>query len=238
MLTEIMIREMIPEILMHFDGMATKKEVCDFIEKTCDLDKEEDLSKSNSRNEPKYVQRVGNIISHARKKGLGFIQFKEGFEIAKIIESGNNTQWVFILPKKELNRLCMEVEDEGKKYVYESEKAFVLQHFPDKIENVILLRNVEGDAVSYDVKSVCHTNPEKALLIKVKSTTFQDPDLPFNMSGNELEFFKTHNEENEVLELYRLYDRKENGFRLKIYSKKEILENFKPIPVMFKMKFK
>lgn len=266
MLTEKKIREMIPDILKKFGGAATKKEICDYILKHCELDPIDDLAKSNKRNEPKYVQRVGNIVSHARNKGVSCVAFKEGFELVKYEDTKTNTKWLFVLPshtieirlfdipepkepvtKQKKGRKInwgkieakrKEIGNAGEEFVYNSELKFVSDHFPDKKDKVIWVSKIEGDGLGYDIKSVCHDNPEKALLIEVKATTLNKAETPFEMTRNELNFFDTHSNKDEVLELHRLYDGNKNGFKVKIYTQKEVVNDLERTPVVFSMKEK
>lgn len=98
MLSEREICGLIPEVLKVLGGKATKKEIIDHIEQHCTLDPKEDLAKSGSRNEPKFYQRVGNIISHTPKVGSYCIEFPEGFLLMPNLDSNDKkNKWIFVL---------------------------------------------------------------------------------------------------------------------------------------------
>ena len=102
MLTETMIRRLIPEILANLGGAATKSEIVEYIIDNYQLDAVLDRSMSASRNEEKFVQRVGNIVSHARKE-LDYVEFIEGFALVKIVPDSrypDRVNWLFVLPDK------------------------------------------------------------------------------------------------------------------------------------------
>lgn len=98
MLSEGAIRWLIPDILECLGGVATKKEIFMYIEDHCNLDPFDDLAKSDSRNEPKFYQRVGNITSHATKTGLSYVEYAEGFALIKNDALDDRNQWLFVLP--------------------------------------------------------------------------------------------------------------------------------------------
>ena len=92
-LTEKRIRELIPDILDKIKSPASKADIVEYIEKHIPLCKE-DMEKSKSRNEPKWYQRVGNIVSHTKSDKV-FIEFEEGFFLYKLPDGNRKTKYLF-----------------------------------------------------------------------------------------------------------------------------------------------
>lgn len=262
MLSEKQIRKFVPDVLDRHDGVCDKQDIIDYIshDKRDILDYN-DLKPSPSRkNEPMFYQRVGNIISHARKYGLDYVEFDEGFAIC----NKSDNEWLFIsldiirsdgsivLPSKN-NRLgniraiidwdavqkkCKELGDRGEQFVYETEYQFVADNFPSEISRVKWVSKENGDGFGYDIKSVCHTDYTKDLLIEVKTTNSNKGLYPFHMSSNEFDVFHQHQNINEILELHRLYNPNNTHFntlgyfefKRHIYSQQQIISDFLYLP--------
>jgi hypothetical protein len=104
MLHEKDIKCLLPEILYNIGGIASKQEIVDYLVDNYDLDVLLDKAKSLSRNEERFVQRVGNIVSHVRqdlKESLDYIEFPEGFAIVKTHPYPNKSEWLFALSEKD-----------------------------------------------------------------------------------------------------------------------------------------
>lgn len=137
MLKEEEIRLLIPKILREVGGIASKQQIAEYIEQNCDLDADQDSSISNSRNEKKYVQRIGNIISHTKKAGREYIEFAEGFAIVKKKVYPRKEMWMFVLP------------DEHQTTAASQEESF------EEFENDIFQSN---DVKSQDESKISETN--------------------------------------------------------------------------------
>lgn len=270
-LSETTIRWLIPDILNSLGGIATKQEILAYIEDNCVLDPIEDLGKSNSRNEPKFYQRVGNIVSHAAKTGIPYFEHSEGFALMENDDADDKNRWLFTLPNlavsentlvtkpaninaykkssfgktkiaknypwEKIEKKKQKIAYAGEKFVYESELAWVRDHFPSELSRVEWTSQVHGDGYGYDVRSIDPANPYKNRLIEVKSTTSTKSSTPFYMSPNEIRVFQRIPDPNDILVLYRLYkpDKNYTFFSKKIIMRNELLLNYDFEPSAFRV---
>lgn len=97
MLTEERIKSLLPKILSENDGYASKEIVVKWFERNYNLDAGDKSTSSSRKNEPKFVQRIGNIICH-RPKDVDPVIFPEGFGLTCSQRFGC---WMFFDPKLE-----------------------------------------------------------------------------------------------------------------------------------------
>ena len=285
MLKEEEIRLLIPKILQEVGGIASKQQIAEYIEQNCDLDADQDSSISNSRNEKKYVQRIGNIISHTKKTGCEYIEFAEGFAIVKKKVYPRKEMWMFVLPDKyratavshegsfedfendisqsdnvksqdeskisetnviprkydwdTISAKRAEIGNAGEKFVFEMEKAYVVENCPSETDRVIWSSREEGDGCGYDIQSVYHEDHAKDLLIEVKTTNSRSRNMDFSMTRHEKDFFENHKDPNKILQIYRLYNPNDDmsHFDYIVIPQKDVIALYKPIPESYKMKF-
>ena len=128
----------------------------------------------------------------------------------------------------------------GEEFVYNRECEWVQKHCPSELSRVEWSSQVRGDGLGYDIRTVCHENPSFDLLLEVKTTCSDKIDVPFQMSANELKFFESILPSNEVLQLHRLYNAKNNmtDFDCFIVSQNEILDKYLCIPTCYNMVLK
>lgn len=240
-------------ILLEKYGCLNTSEIIEHMGEVITFD-EEDLTQSETRNEPKVYQIIRNPA--LRDKYI----YEEGIWIDKSVQPA---MWYPMIGTGERSRPISSrtarsrrnnVNDEnprrhyrkvdwdgvnerrtaigkaGENFVYSEEIAKVSSFAPDAITRVIHLSEKQGDGFGYDILSLDEEG--KPLFIEVK-TTKDGADSPFYMSINELNFFKRHKNKNAYV--YRVYHFNEDDSRgdiLKI-SAKELLDNYRFDPISF-----
>lgn len=233
MVKEKDIKERLRKILEALGGFATAQDIINYIRQNFDLTENDRTMSVTRPGEETYEQRVRNIVSHAQKKN-GYEEFPQGFAIVHtdVTKNGQKKkEWLFVLPEVKsgpsiteekdykgrkidwdgINQKRREIGEKGERYVYEQERLFVAEHFPSEIDRVVWISREKGDGFGYDVRSVCHENPAIDLMIEVKTTFSKAYTTKFQISLNEARFLNDKSKENEIHEIYRLYNPENDG---------------------------
>ena len=190
---------------------------------------DEDLIQSETRNEIKIIQRIGNIVSHQNEQ---IKVYPEGFIVDKSVSptmfypavgTSSAVKPMNITERKKRKTRAesrknirkarkrdwlaeqeshSELGALGEEFVFEREKDEVVSFDPGAVCRVIHLSREQGDGLGYDVLSLNVAG--ETLYIEVK-TTEGDVDTPFFMSSNEKDFFE-ENINNPNVFIYRVYE--------------------------------
>lgn len=254
--TEGQIRAAIRPLIEYY-GELTTSEVKKRIEEVLTLD-EDDMKRSQTRNEIMLLQRIGNIVAHqtetVRVYSEGFIVDKSTTP-AKFLAirglSGEETALsdVEIQKKKErvkkneattrsfkkvnwelVNERRTEIGAKGEEFVYELEREYVKSFDPLSVDRVIHLSAKQGDGFGYDISSI--NEKGESVYIEVKTTSGKE-DAPFYMSINEKSFFEENVDNNAYI--YRVYnfDVEARYGHVKKISARELLIDYNFDPVTF-----
>jgi len=211
--------------LLDIHGKLSTTEVKQLIETVITYD-DEDLMMSETRNEIKIKQRIGNIVSHTTSD---FHIYPEGFAVDKrgsknyfVALKSVNDDFEVITEKEvqerkkkssqfrpvkidyeKLNEERADIGLKGELFVVDYEKERVSQFSSNSDKIVAHLSQLQGDGLGYDISSQNDKNGQ-IRYIEVK-TTKNGLDTPFYMSENERKFFKLH-ESNDNAYIYRVYD--------------------------------
>lgn len=199
-----------------------------------------DQKPANSRKEPLYIQRIGNIVSHMGKN----VKVKKIYNYQIVKGKGHKDPAVFTLltnkgkkrkavqkskiQSTKMNFTPIKIDwsksNKSKSKLGLSGEKFVLdmeiqnQQDPNDKKSVKHISKILGDGAGYDIMSL--DNNGDPLCIEVKTTT-KGKDEPFYMSKNEEEFFRLNTNSTNVV-LYRVYDfdkKSKKGKIFKIYPK-------------------
>lgn len=255
--SEAEIRRAIKPLLDKY-GQLTTSEVKQKLNEVLNFD-DEDKEPSDSRNEIKIIQRIGNIVSHqtVTKKiyDEGFELDKSGAEatftavdgIANINLSaiskteiknrkrrskkfvGRDVDWA---NKYEENK---EIGNMGEEFVCQYERDRVSEFSPSDVDRVQHLSKLQGDGLGYDISSI--DNNGNILRIEVKTSSGPANGV-FYMSRNEKKFFEEY--ENDGAVIYRVYnfDKSTRRGLIKIITATDLLNNYYFDPITFAVKEK
>jgi predicted 2-oxoglutarate/Fe(II)-dependent dioxygenase YbiX len=244
--------------LLELYGELTTTEVKNKLGEFVDYD-DEDLEESDTRNEVKVTQRIGNIVAHQTES---IHSYTEGFSVNKnfrpavftlLTGLSNNQQPIDSITVQKKKALANTVQSQqrinkvdwqqlqhsrdeigvkGEIFIFEKERDKVNSFDPNSVGRVIHLSATEGDGYGYDIVSIdCLGNP---IYIEVKTTT-GNINTPFYMSKNEKDFFENHINDNAVI--YRVYDfNTASGIgKIKIISAQNLFSDYKFDPITFKV---
>ena len=250
--TEAEIRRAIKPLLDKY-GQLTTSEVKQKLDEVLVFD-DEDKEMSQSRNEIKILQRIGNIVSHQvmpiKEYEEGFIVDKTGAQttftavtgitnvnLSPISDSeiserkrksttfiGRDVDWA---KKYEDNQ---EIGNMGEEFVWQCERDKVADFSPSDVDRVQHLSKLQGDGLGYDISSIDKNG--NILRIEVK-TTSGSADSVFYMSRNEKSFFEQY--ENDGAVIYRVYNFDRNTRRgdIKVITATDLLNNYNFDPVTY-----
>lgn len=214
---------------------------------------EDDKILSETRNEIRIIQRIGNIVAHqqemVREYTEGFIvdkshrpakfiaiegigENKKALSTSKIGQRQNKSR-LFTGRKIDWSKKRerdSEIGNMGEEFVYEYEKERVSSFDVSSVNRVLHLSIIQGDGLGYDISSVNDDGSTRRIEVK---TTLGGLDTPFYMSQNEKLFFETYKDDGTYV--YRVYDFDRNTRRgkIEIISANELLTNYNFDPVTF-----
>ena len=242
--------------LLELYGELNTSQIKEKLEEVLDFD-EEDKIPSDTRNEIRIIQRIGNIVSHQTQTikiySEGFIVDKTETPARWYASSGlsSNIKKIsneVIERKKEVARnlsttrnfrkINWQLENErrtnigllGEVFVLEQEKDYVRSFDENAINRVIHLSAKQGDGFGYDILSL--NEQGETVYIEVKTTTL-DENTPFYMSKNEKLFFENNMDNNAYL--YRVHNFNVDSRHgiIKKLSARELIEKYHFDPVSF-----
>lgn len=209
---------------------------------------EEDLQASDTRNETKIKQRIGNVVSHQAEN---FKIYPEGFSVDKskknavfsLINGLNNKRKSILsssipaLESRPLQKDWLKEQEEktslglfGENYIYHIELDKVSK-FGDNFDltRVIHVSVSLGDGLGYDILSLNESG--ETIYIEVK-TTKGNEFTPFYLSRNEYEFINTHCDSAFIYRVYN-FDLNTKTGNYKIITPKELTNDYNLDPVTY-----
>ena len=243
--TEAQIRRAIkPLLTVH--GELNTSEVKKLLHTVLEFS-EEDMLPSQTRNEPRIIQRIGNIASHQTETTKiydeGFIVDKN-YSPAKFILLNPISQSV-IQPsevaeiKKKTNRFIArkidwekardrnnEIGDQGEEFIMEFETDRLIETLlidrTIATQNVQHLSRLQGDGLGYDIFSINDDGSPRYIEVK---TTSGDFNQPFYMSKNEKNFFEEYGNSAFIYRVYN-FNRETRRGDVTIITQNELFSNF------------
>ncbi len=251
--SEAEIRRAIRPLLDKY-GELTTSEVKSKLDEVLVFD-EDDKMMSQTRNEMKIIQRIGNIVAHQNCEKE---YYSEGFIVDKSVKPAKFIAVVGVGPNiapisqdevikrkdKEVKFRARkvnwsekrlrndEVGNMGEEYVIEFERDRVSLFDEDATNRIIHLSKCQGDGAGYDILSLTEEGTE--LKIEVKTTT-GNLSTPFYMSENEKLFFEIHEDSGACI--YRVYNFNTDTRRgdIKVISASELLNDYNFDPISYKV---
>ena len=252
--TEAEIRRAIKPLLTIYGELNTT-EVKQLLHTVLTFDKEDNMP-SETRNEVRITQRIGNIVAH-QTEDVKFYQ--EGFVLDKREKPAkfsllNPISQTVIQPmevkqiKEKTKRFIArkidwekardrnnEIGDQGEEFVMEYE----LDRLTDTLsidrtqatQYVQHLSRLQGDGLGYDISSI--HNDGSTRFIEVK-TTSGDFSRPFYMSKNEKQFFEEYGNAAYIYRVFN-FDRETRHGDVRIISQSELFLNFNFDPVTWQV---
>lgn len=209
---------------------------------------EEDLQFSDTRNETKIKQRIGNVVSHQVEK---FKIYPEGFSVDKseknavfsLINGLNNekksisSSSIPTLKSRPLQKDWLKEQEErtslgllGENYIYHTELDKVSKFGDDfDISRVIHISISLGDGLGYDILSLNESG--ETIYIEVK-TTKGNEYTPFYISQNEYEFLNAHFNNAYIYRVYNFNLNTKTG-NYKIITPKELINDYNLDPITY-----
>lgn len=248
--TEAEIRKAIKPLLDKYGELNTS-EVKQLLHEVLVYD-DDDKIMSETRNEMKIIQRIGNIVAHQKEKKRiyeeGFIvdknyspakfiaitgvkndkkplskdKIEERKKMAKFI--GKKVDWG---KKRERDE---DIGNMGEEFIYEYEKDRVKSFDSTSVDRVSHLSRLQGDGLGYDISSINDDGTTRRIEVK---TTTGGIETPFYMSRNEKLFFETYRHDGAFI--YRVYNFNKSTRRgkLKIITADKLLNDYVFDPVTF-----
>lgn len=254
--TESDIRKGVAVLLSQYGTLDTS-EVKQLLSTVIPFD-EDDNDISSTRNEPKIMQRIGNVVSHQSKDIETYLNIyqidksvkpakwsiltglKSDNTLAAITETGirnkKNLRQQFI-PKKidwtGLNDSRSELGRLGENFAIRYETNRVLKFAPQDTERIIHLSDEQGDGAGFDIISLNDDGTNRFIEVK---TTKGSLDTPFYMTENERAFFDLYKNERNLF-IYRVYnfDSIEQSGSIEVIPANEIFVKYQFDPISYKV---
>lgn len=208
--TEAQIRRAIGPLL-SVNGELNTSEIKTLLHTGLEFSKE-DNTPSTTRNEPRIMQRIGNIVAHQKD---AIRTYDEGFVVDKsakpakfsllnpISKAVIQTDAVKTIKKKterfigrkvdweKVRDRNNEIGDQGEEFVLEFEMDRLVKTLSMKraeaTQNVQHLSRLQGDGLGYDIFSINDDGSPRHIEVKTTTRGFKQP---FYMSENEKVFFE------------------------------------------------
>ncbi|QYN58286.1 DUF3883 domain-containing protein [Lactobacillus panisapium] len=214
-------------ILLNKYGSLNTSEVKKKLNTVINFDRD-DLKVSSTRpDEPKIMQRIGNIVSHQKEKKQNYL---DTYQIDKTKEPA---QWTLLTGLKSTNTLKpisnndiktkkklknkfdsrkidwekandkkSKLGSEGEDFIIKYEKKRVSNFAPNDTDRIFHLSEEVGDGAGYDIISLEDDGRNRYIEVK---TTKGGLKVPFYMSQNEKDYFDLHKHDDNLY-VYRVYD--------------------------------
>ncbi len=243
--TEAQIRRAIKPLLTVYGELNTS-EVKNLLHTVLEFS-EEDMLPSPTRNEPRIIQRIGNIASH-QTETVKF--YDEGFIVDKNHSPAkfaliNPISQVVIQPaevttiKEKTRRFIArkvdwekardrnnEIGDQGEEFVLEFEIDRLIETLAidrtNATQNVQHLSRLQGDGLGYDIASINDDGSPRYIEVKTTSGGFNQP---FYMSKNERHFFEEYGDSAFIYRVYN-FNRETRRGDVRIITQTELFLNF------------
>lgn len=209
---------------------------------------EEDLQLSDTRNETKIKQRIGNVVSHQAEE---FKIYPEGFSVDKskknavfsLISGLNNekksipSNFTSTLESRPLQKDWLKEQEEktslgflGENFIYHTELDKVSK-FGDNFDltRVIHVSVNLGDGLGYDILSLNEFGD--TIYIEVKTTKGSEY-TPFYISRNEYDFIKTHHDSAFIYRVYN-FDLNTKTGNYRIITPQELMSDYNLDPITY-----
>ncbi len=219
---------------------------------------DDDNEYSNSRNEPKIMQRIGNVVSHQKELTQTYF---DSYYIDKNVHPARWSALVGLKSNKTLNvitekeikrrseirtRFCpkkidwqglngrhTELGRLGEELVIRYETERILGFAPQDTDRIIHLSDVQGDGAGFDIISLNEDGTDRYIEVK---TTKGSLDTPFYMTENERLYFELHKDEGDLF-IYRVYNfddttRKGN---IEVIPASKLLTDYEFDPISYKV---
>lgn len=244
--TEAQIRRAIKPLLTVYGELNTS-EVKNLLHTVLPFDAEDNLP-SPTRNEPRIIQRIGNIPVHQAK--IKVKVYDEGFIVDKnhvpakfsllnpISNKVIQPDEVTIIKEKTRRFTARKVDwekvrdrnneigDQGEEFVLEYEIDRLVQTLSMKrakaTQNVQHLSRLQGDGLGYDISSINDDGSPRYIEVK---TTSGDFSQPFFMSENERRFFEEYGNSAFIYRVYNFNKEARHG-KVRIISSSELFSDF------------
>ncbi|MBL19552.1 MAG: hypothetical protein CMC82_06990 [Flavobacteriaceae bacterium] len=243
--TEAQIRRAIKPLLTVYGELNTS-DVKNLLHTVLTFDAEDNLP-SPTRNEPRIIQRIGNIVAHQADKVK---VYDEGFIVDKNHKPAkfsllNPVTNEVIQPDKvttvkektrrfttrkvdweKVRDLNNEIGDQGEEFVLEYEIDRLVETLSMKrakaMQNVQHLSRLQGDGLGYDISSINDDGSPRYIEVK---TTSGDFSQAFFMSENEKRFFQEYGASAFIYRVYNFNKEARHG-EVRIISSFELFSDF------------
>lgn len=244
-------------VLLNQYGTLTTNEVKKLLE-TVILFDDDDKEPSNTRNEPKIMQRIGNVVSHqkseietyydtysidktvkpARWSILVGLKSDQTLKVITDAEIKRRTEIrTKFLPKKidwlGLNGRRTELGRLGEEFVIRYETERILGFAPQDTDRLIHLSDVQGDGAGFDIISLNVDGTDRYIEVK---TTKGSLDTPFYMTENERLYFDLHKNEGDLF-IYRVYnfDEATRKGNVEVIPASKLISDYRFDPISYKV---
>lgn len=244
-------------VLLNQYGMLTTKQVKKLLNTVIPFD-DDDKELSNTRNEAKIMQRIGNVVSHQRLEKQFY------FDTYCIDKSVKPAQWSILVGLKSkgtlkaitipeikkrtairakfrskkidwqgLNGSRTELGRLGEEFIIRYETERILNFAPEDADRIIHLSDVQGDGAGFDIISLNEDGSDRYIEVK---TTKGNLDTPFYMTENERLYFELHKEEGDLF-IYRVYNFDETTRKgeLEIIPAETLFTEYQIDPISYKV---
>lgn len=243
--TEAQIRRAIKPLLTVYGELNTS-EVKNLLHTVLTFDAEDNLP-SPTRNEPRIIQRIGNIVAHQADKvkvyDEGFIVDKnhkpakfsllnpisnkaiQPDEVTTVKEKtkrfiGRKVDWEKVRDRNN------EIGDQGEEFVLEFEIDRLVETLSMErakaMQNVQHLSRLQGDGLGYDISSINDDGSPRYIEVK---TTSGDFSQAFFMSENERRFFEEYDNSAFIYRVYN-FDKEARHGDVRIITSSELFSDF------------
>lgn len=244
-------------VLLKQYGTLDTTEVKELLATVMPFDSD-DLEMSDTRSEPKVIQRIGNIVSHqgptvktyegiyqidksqtpARWSVLIGLKSKGTLEPITDVQSSKrkNLRSQFS-PKKidwqGLNGRRTELGRLGEEFIIRFETNRVLKFAEQDADKIIHLSDEQGDGAGFDIISVNEDGSDRYIEVK---TTKGGLDTPFYMTENEKAYFEIHQNEGDLF-IYRVYnfDESSRTGQVEIIPADKLFTEYKFDPISYRV---